>query len=56
VAAGEWEAAAEAELSSSDLAGEIQRGVAKLLPLLMHREEMNTRRAQSSDQAKIDHP
>jgi len=54
VAAGEWEAAAEAELSSSDLAGEIKRSTAKLLPLLMQREEMDSRRAQSSDQVKID--
>ena len=54
MAAGEWEAAAEAELTSSDLAGEIKRGTAKLLPLLMQREEMDSRRAQSSDQVNID--
>ena len=54
MAAGEWEAAAEAELSSSDLAGEITRSTAKLLPLLMQREEMDSRRAQSRDQVKID--
>jgi len=54
VAAVEWEAAAEAEVQAADLAGEIKRGTAKLYPLILHREDMQARATQSSDQVKVD--
>ena len=54
VAAVEWEAAADAEVQAADLAGDVKRAMAKLYPLLQHREDMQARREQSGNQVKID--